>query len=611
MKNRIAIIDTGVDINNAAIIAHVDKEQSAFLRKDDFGGIALQIGKDAPNCFNDNIGHGTAVCGIALSHNPELEIVMVKIFSDLGDDIDEDILIAAMNYIHRSVDCRLVNMSVGVTVCSNKSELYDACALLRRRNTILVSAFDNAGAISYPAHFDNVIGVTNADECTRNTDYYLIENSSVNVGAKGRAQRVHWLSDQTIVTHGNSYACAHFAGILSLNAASFADTVTLQKRLTENAKGTINAGAQEQLAYMQVPKLNGQRIIAFPFNKEIHSIVRFSHLLVPTLVDVYDTKYSALIGASTNRLLNESCQNDFIIKNIEDIDWSTFDVFVLGHIDEYIREFGGDEYKRILVNKILNHGKCIYSFDDISRYCDNIETHRMIFSPRVTASFVPDIPFGKLFRSSIPTVGVFGTSSKQGKFTLQLRVREEFLSQGYRPLQIGTEPSAILFGMDIVFPIGYNSLVEIHNHETVAYLNHLINEHSENCDLLIVGGQSGLVPYDFGNLSNIGFHQTEILYASQPDIAILCINATDEIGYIERSIRFLEASVGCKVIALCLFPLYRPTEASGIGGMQAITSVGYFDLCKVIFEKFGLPLYLQNDRTHISEMCQKIIEEFS
>ena len=59
---------------------------------------------------------------------------------------------------------------------------------------------------------------------------------------------------------------------------------------------------------------------------------------------------------------------------------------------------------------------------------------------------------------------------------------------------IGTEPSALLYGMDYVFPIGYNSSVYISGFDVIRYLNYIINILCEKGnDLILVGSQSGTV----------------------------------------------------------------------------------------------------------------------
>jgi hypothetical protein len=45
-------------------------------------------------------------------------------------------------------------------MCEDRESLYTACKSLTNKGIILVSAFDNAGSLSFPAAFPNVIGVT-------------------------------------------------------------------------------------------------------------------------------------------------------------------------------------------------------------------------------------------------------------------------------------------------------------------------------------------------------------------------------------------------------------------------------------------------------------------
>ena len=44
-------------------------------------------------------------------------------------------------------------------------------------------------------------------------------------------------------------------------------------------------------------------------------------------------------------------------------------------------------------------------------------------------------------------LAIVGTSPSQGKYNLQLALRRRFLNDGYEIGQIGTEPTAQLFGM--------------------------------------------------------------------------------------------------------------------------------------------------------------------
>ena len=78
-------------------------------------------------------------------------------------------------------------------------------------------------------------------------------------------------------------------------------------------------------------ELKIKRAAIFPFNKEMHSLIRYHHLLSFELVDVYDVKYSFTVGASTSFLMNDMSVKNYIIKNISEVDWDSFDTLIVGH----------------------------------------------------------------------------------------------------------------------------------------------------------------------------------------------------------------------------------------------------------------------------------------
>lgn len=71
---------------------------------------------------------------------------------------------------------------------------------------------------------------------------------------------------------------------------------------------------------------------------------------------------------------------------------------------------------------------------------------------------------------------------------------------GYKVGQIGTEPNSLLFGMDYIFPMGYNGTVHLTGEESIQYLNSCLNN-LEDRDIILVGSQSGTLNYDVCNLS--------------------------------------------------------------------------------------------------------------
>lgn len=357
-----------------------------------------------------------------------------------------------------------------------------------------------------------------------------------------------------------------------------------------------------------------KKVCIFPFNKEMHGIVRFSDKLPFELVSIYDTKYSARVGASAGKLLNTKLSRDFFIQSIEDIDWDSFDTIILGHLDELYALSHNENGKEELITKIIQHNKKIYAFDDIADYllCMMENIKKTVFIPKIDDVDVYRMPFGKLYKQDKPVLGVFGTSSKQGKFTLQLLLRYEMLNRGYKLFQVGTEPSSLLYGMDLVFPCGYNSTVSIKRDDVVYYLNKNIYEASRNVDLIIVGGQSGLIPRDESNTSNFDYTQLEFLYGTLPDAAILCINSNDSFEIVKRCIKFLEATANCHVLAIAIYPFYYAEEDMYNQKPLYMTEEKFFSKFKNMWEnEINIPAFYVNSRKQLTTLVDLIVDYFS
>lgn len=129
-----------------------------------------------------------------------------------------------------------------------------------------------------------------------------------------------------------------------------------------------------------------------------------------------------------------------------------------------------------VINLCIKHNKNIYSFDDLNHYKNLYEGKIKVTWPKKDKSDISEYTFDKLYYINTPVLGVFGTSSKQGKYTLQLLLRKMFQRDGYNVGQVGTEPSAELFGMDEVFPMGYNGTVELEGNDFIRSLNNIMNK---------------------------------------------------------------------------------------------------------------------------------------
>lgn len=597
-KVKIIIIDSGV------------RKSHPRFAGDDIRGYTLHRGKKQED-FEDKYGHGTAIYNIIRKCNDIADILNIKI-SDVEHGVEQDILIDVLEYIYKNEEADIINLSLGVSASEGNKRLQDICSRLTQKGVILCSAFDNSGAVSYPACFDNVIGVVSDEACKKVSDYKCTNSSFINIAGYGRIQRLAWCEPDYIMLGGNSFACAHITVMIAqiLYGAKGKKQNVIEK-LQNGSIGTIYFEKNHIKNNDKNHMIEIKRVALFPFNKEMHGLIRFSDSLDFDIAAVYDTKYSARIGADTKVLIHDDVKQ-LTIKNINNIEWEEFDTLILGHLDELNHMGLKEDIKSSIIKEALLHNKKIYAFDDLSDYITE-ENSSLIYFPRIDSTNLPPNYFGKLFRISRPVLGVFGTSSKQGKFTLQMKLRGLFQNDGYKVGQIGTEPSALLYGMDFVYPMGYNSSVKIKEYDAVRYLNSCINELcSEDSDIIIVGSQSGTVSYDVGNIVQFNIPQYNFLLGTQPEAVVLCINPYDDIDYIKRTINFIEASVCCKVLGLVVFPMNLKSIWKGIyGSKEKLTEEEFLELKDRLEKEIGIDVYNLGTETDIKILYNSIVDYFS
>jgi uncharacterized NAD-dependent epimerase/dehydratase family protein len=590
-KNKIAIIDSGVNVKHPAF----SKSKPVLICDEER--------YEVKNFY----GHGTAIYNIIKKVEDIAEITNFKL-NNVESGVCEDELINILTTIKNEYNFDIINLSLGISICEEIDRLYSVCKALTESGTIIVSAFDNTGSISYPAAFENVIGVTSGQSCFRINDFEYIQDTIVNLGAKGDIQKLAWNNPDYILLGGNSFACAHvtvqvaklmFDGIFGL------DNI-LQVFKDKAKKHYLNESMISLKNNQSIPFLIKKAVI-FPFNKEMHSLIRFAPDLKFEIVGVYDSKYSANVGSTTDHIMKSEVRS-IPIQNIAQIKWDSFDTLILGHLDEMSSLINKHDLQHNLIKTAISKKKNVYAFDDVTQFI----TSPNIYSPKVLKKDLPPYRFGKLHRLSKPIIGVYGTSSRQGKFTLQLELRKFFQSAGYKIGQIGTEPSSLLYGMDYVYPMGYNNSVYIQDYEVIRYLNSLMADIcKKDVDLIITGSQSGVLPYDTGNLAQFSLPQIDFLLGTQPDAVVLCINPYDELEYVMRTKQFIESSVDCKVVALVMFPMDLKDDWTGIYGRRVeLNNEKYTELLKAISEKFSMPVYKLGNKKDIDMLGESIIEYF-
>lgn len=525
------------------------------------GGICFQQNNDGQiienKSYNDIFGHGTAIFHIINDNCNDATFYFIKIFDDTPE-CNQDLLIHSLEYIYENISCDFILLSSGAVFLKDVKKFNDITKKLYDNNrSIIISAFNNEGALSYPAAGEFVIGVDSSPNINQKESHYIINGSPINIFCSQRSYRVTWLNGKKLIQKGNSYSAAYFVSKLF---HAFCQTKSKNKEvLLQHIRNKSNELSFEQPCLKQIlspsflSKKSKLRAIAFPFSKEIRALAANEDLLCVNIINYYDVRQSGKTNLKVCDVLGYS-DNTKIIKSIDSIELEDdYDLIICGHLD-LINQITKCDWNKKLKEIAYRKQKIIYFFDyDPDRTSDNI------YSPPFIQKY-NGCTFGKMWQINAPVLGVFGTSSIQGKFSLQLKLRRAFLNDGYSISQVSTEPTGALFGMDFVCPIGYGSSIKLSGNDAAKFYNQIIHECDKfNPDLILIGGQSSTLPHNYYNEQYLTFSQTEFLFGTIPDAVVLVINEFDDISYIKRTIKFIESSIQSKVITCVISPVKTVT----------------------------------------------------
>ena len=166
------------------------------------------------------------------------------------------------------------------------------CEEAAKERVVLVAAAHNEGIDSFPAALPEVIGVQGADEVRGPYGYYYRADQAVECAARGDLQRVCWADRREIMQRGNSFAAPHIAGIVALlrEVQPQAPLAAVRAALAANALEEDSAVRGGEAAEVSAPGALDwlRRAALYPFNKEMHALVRFRALAPFEIVGVAD-----------------------------------------------------------------------------------------------------------------------------------------------------------------------------------------------------------------------------------------------------------------------------------------------------------------------------------
>lgn len=204
---KVAVIDTGVDINHPDLKANLAE-----------AGWVLEC----QNIIDDN-GHGTHVAGtIAAADNdigvvgvaPKATIYAVKAFDKSGRGNISNVIDALNWCIEREVN--VINMSFGFK--NNSIALHRAIQEAYKRNIVLVAASGNSGgnnSVLYPARYDEVIAV-GASNSQDKAAWFSSGGAQVTIMAPGAGIKSTYKDGGYENMSGTSMASPHVAGAAAL-----------------------------------------------------------------------------------------------------------------------------------------------------------------------------------------------------------------------------------------------------------------------------------------------------------------------------------------------------------------------------------------------------------
>jgi uncharacterized NAD-dependent epimerase/dehydratase family protein len=552
---KVAIIDSGIDSSHPKV-GPVER------------AIRIELGPGERRSYSDwgtdCSGHGTACAGIIRKKAPDALLHSVRIF-DASLVAEGRVLIAAIEWCMDN-EMDVVNMSLGTTEVASKEAMRDVCRKARDAGLILVAAESNDGRESYPASFPEVIGVTGG--ALYGPDGFRFRaGHPIECIARGDEQRVCWLGGADIMAGGNSFAAPHITGLVARILASHpgapleeirAILEAMSQQSQSHAPESFSRPAKRCRAHAPDDYAWIKRAAVYPYSKEMHSLVRYRDLLSFEVVGVCDPVGKGMVGRDAGEVIGEPCANLKIHPSLRTA-MAGADTLILGYVDQLSRIRKRD-LLREYVGTALDEGCNVFSFQslDSDRYADLFELARQknlhLAFPTITPTEIFQALKGSLPPHSVdvPVLSILGTSSQQGKFTLQLALRRKFIQAGFRVGQLGTEHHARLLGMDAVFPMGYASPLRLPLQYYVPFLDYKMREICRNShpDIILTGSQSGTVPFDVMAHSTHAMSSMAFHLGVKPDACILVVNSVDPESYIRDTIDGIRAI--CKAPTLLL-----------------------------------------------------------
>lgn len=482
----------------------------------------------------DTNGHGTLVTNILDERVIGQDIYNFKVSNDTKHITYED-LVDTLKMAY-SLNPDIINLSLGI---SNDDKKLIAQILKKEenKNTLVVAAAENYGAISYPAHYSETLSVIWDPKIRRLNEFYLSDNRNVN-----------------IIGCGASFSANGLNGVETISGSSFLAPLLVAHIVNHNLALDSGKGSKENIirslkkfenSFFNAAELTNNpaidtmsMAITFPWNKEIRTLVNNADMLNIEITGVYDAPFSGEVGRSIQDKLYRNQNITGAIQDIYTLDWSNtnFDTIIVGHL-EMLSNLYKFNFLSYLQRQAHKYNKNLYCLDSENNQ-DKIESYH----------HTNDVASGSLYQVHVPVVAIVGLGSKIGKADLEIRLHKAICQRGYRSKLFMTEPYFELVKYSTGWVNGYNTKSETWETEVLSVNRILHRIDLTNPDLIFVGTQSHVMPLSFSNVGFIPIQTQDVLMAANPDAFILVLNKDIAIKQTQRTINYLESYFNAKVI---------------------------------------------------------------
>ena len=541
----IAIIDSG--INKNVFEKHIINQYS------------VQAGVITEERARDTTGHGTSMLGI-ISENVERDVILSIRPVVCNGAIDNRDIAAAINFaISKGSD--IISISMGTDTLKERECIEEACKLAYKNKIVVACAFSKHNDVILPWACRYAIKVMHAGSKEKLIQFKKSFFNSYMICVNKPMYRTLDNEGKTKMTVGHSAATIYIVGefirYMKKYLCSSIDAIQFfleeygilfdEKRLynkVETVKGRIPYLDKKENCVWGAAAV-------IPYSKEMDSLVRFEDF------GSYCIKVGVDYGKKGIQKVKYELKEIPIETSLDKLKDYDIETIIIGYLDK----IAGYSFKLNTNNVLqfaLSQNYKVFSFLPIpvsmkTKFEEKglLIREAKVYDDTYRGIVNKAVPFPLYCK--LPVLGVFGTSSRQGKFTLQMLIRRELKRRCISHLALLTEHQGELLDASICYPAGYkgekNIQISIEDQIEVIQKSLYYLEQTTDAEMVLTGGQSWVIPYDIER--QVAIYNLAFLEAIRPDFSVVVVNPeVDNMAYIRDTIRTLQSLYKVKIIAI-------------------------------------------------------------